>query len=107
MALIIMIISLVSVFALFGAASASHRRALAAQNAAHLASSILAELEQLPNPGAVPDIADQTHAAFEGYRYDVAFRQLNANEVEAVVTIRWKRSGRDESEVYRTILLRR
>lgn len=106
-ALLILIVSLVSVFALFGAASASHRRAVAAQNASQLAYTVLAELEQVPNPGALANMAGKTHASFDGYTYDVTFTQVGANEIEAVVTIHWKRGGKDESEVYRTILLKR
>jgi Tfp pilus assembly protein PilV len=106
-ALIILVVSLVSVFALFGAASAAHRRALAAQTASQLAYAVLAELEQLPNPAALPNVAGQTHPAFEGYTYDVALTQIAPNEIEAVVTVHWKRAGQDETEVYRTILLKR
>jgi Tfp pilus assembly protein PilV len=106
-ALLILVVSLVSVFALFGAASASHRRAVASQNSAQLAYSVLAELEQVPNPGSLPNMSGKTNPAFEGYTYDVAFKQVGLNEIEAVVTIHWKRGGKDESEVYTTILLKR
>lgn len=106
-ALLILIVSLVSVFALFGAASASHRRAVTSQNAAQLAYSVLAELEQVPNPGALTNMAGKTNPAFDGYTYDVTFTQVGVNEIEAVVTIRWKKAGKDESEIYRTILLKR
>lgn len=106
-ALIILILSLVSIFALFGAASASHRRAVASQNAAQLAYTILSELEQAPNPGSLASVAGATHPAFEGYTYDVAFTSVGANEVQAEVTVKWKRGGRDEAETYKTILLKR
>ncbi len=106
-ALLILIVSLVSVFALFGAASASHRRAVASQNAAQLAYSVLAELEQVPNPGTLANMAGKTNPAFDGYTYDVTFSQVGVNEIEAVVTIHWKKAGKDESEIYRTILLKR
>ncbi|KAF0242112.1 MAG: hypothetical protein FD180_4095 [Planctomycetota bacterium] len=106
-ALLILIVSLVSVFALFGAASASHRRAVASQNAAQLAYTVLAELEQIPNPGTLANMSGRTHAAFDGYTYDVAFRQIGTNEIEAVVSIHWKKAGKDETETYTTILLKR
>lgn len=105
--LVILVISLVSVFALFGAASASHRRAVSAQNAAQLAYTVLAELEQVPNPGALANMAALAHPAYEGYTYDVTFTQVGMNEIEAVVTIHWKKVGKDQSEIYRTILLKR
>jgi Tfp pilus assembly protein PilV len=106
-ALLILIVSLVSVFALFGAASASHRRAVAAQNASQLAYSILAELEQVPNPGALTNMTGKTNPSFEGYTYDVTFTLVAPNEIEAIVTIHWKKGGKEESEIYRTILLKR
>ena len=106
-ALLILIVSLVSVFALFGAASASHRRAVASQNSAQLAYTVLAELEQVPNPGALANMIGRTHVSFDGYTYDVVFKQVGTNEIEAVVTIRWKKAGKDQSEVYTTILLKR
>ena len=36
-----------------------------------------------------------------------AFKQVGTNEIEAVVTIHWKKAGKEESEVYTTILLKR
>ena len=106
-ALIILIVSLVSIFALFGAATSSHRRAVAAQNAAQLAWTVLSEIEQLPRPAMAPSVTGQTHPAFEGYTYDVLITPLSANEVQAEVVVHWKRAGRDETETYRTILLNR
>ncbi|MBI2922057.1 MAG: prepilin-type N-terminal cleavage/methylation domain-containing protein [Planctomycetes bacterium] len=105
--LMILILSLVSIFALFGAASASHRRAVASQNAAQLAWTVLAELEQFPRPAQLPNLAGQKHPAFDGYTYDVNFKRFGPNEIEAEVVVHWKRGGHDETETYRTILLDR
>jgi Tfp pilus assembly protein PilV len=105
--LLILIVALVSIFALFGAASASHRRAVSSQNAAQLAYVILAELEQVPNPQTLNAIADGTHPDFDGYTYDITFTPVGANEIQADVRIKWKRGGQDLGETFRTILLAR
>ena len=105
--LLILILSLVSIFALFGAASASHRRAIASQNSAQLAWTVLAELEQFPRPAQLPNLTGQKHPAFEGYTYDVILSRFGPNEIQAEVVVHWKRGGKDETDTYRTILLDR
>jgi len=115
-ALFVMLIGLSSVFALFAAATALHKRATDNSTAAILSDCIFSEVATQLTSGVQVEKIRKYNAAFpgyEGYKYDVELvaidmeEEQNANEFFIRLTIRWQKQGRERNQVFATIINRR
>ncbi len=109
-ALAILAVGMVSVFALFGAATITHRRGVDHTNVGLLALAALSEAkEALTGDGTPVDVADQKLPGFpDAYTYDIEYEPLGDDRLEykVVVTVKFQRGGEPHTEVFETVLLR-
>lgn len=109
-ALAILAVGLVSVFALFGAATMTHRRGVDHTNVGLLSLAALAEAkEALTGDGAPVDVTDQKVPGFpDGYSYDIEYEAIGDGRLEykVLITVKWQRAGDPRTEVFETVLLR-
>lgn len=120
-ALIILSIGLVSVFALFVAGAASHKKGVDQTTAGILAQKVLAELQEACTDDTLTALAgkdkrkrsialkDQVDPAFPAYKYDLALQALDARRDAYAVTlrVRWLERGTQEAAVFETVILRK
>lgn len=109
-ALGILAVGLVSVFALFGAATATHRRGVDHTTTSLLALAALAEAkEALQGDNSPADIEGKSVPGFpDGYTYDISFEPIGNAQIEykVTVTVKRQRGGEPQSEVFETVLVR-
>lgn len=109
-ALAILAVGLVSVFALFGAATMTHHRGVDHTTVGLLALSALAEAKEALSGDSPPaDVEGQKLPGFpDYYSYDIKYEPIGTGRLEykVVVTVKWQRGGDPKSEVFETILLR-
>ena len=110
-ALAIMIIGIASVFALFAAATALHKRAVDQTNAALIAQKILSELDCRLTAGADIKELQKTGVAlpeFPNYTYDLRLTPVDKtqNEFYVDLAVRWKTRGRVREQRFNTICIR-
>jgi Tfp pilus assembly protein PilV len=110
-ALAIMIIGIASVFALFAAATAIHKRAVDQTNAAIIAQKVLSELDRRLTTGVDVTELQKTGAAlpeFPNYTYDLRLAPLDKTQDEFYVDliVCWKTKGRARELKFSTICIR-
>jgi type II secretory pathway pseudopilin PulG len=107
-ALFIFIIGSTSVWALWSAATETHREALVEQNISMLAESLVAEVSgvYLRQGMALPAMQNVASQHFPGYQYDILGRDLGENAVLLTISIRYNRYGRPQQEILHTVLYR-
>jgi prepilin-type N-terminal cleavage/methylation domain-containing protein len=107
-ALMVLALGLVSVFALFGLATATHRRGVDAQTVADLAMTTFAEIETRFARDEPQDLSDQSHPLFSrGYLYGVQFIPLGGAGGQAYLvrlTITWQTRGKRHSETFERVM---
>jgi hypothetical protein len=107
----VLALGLVSVFALFGIATATHRRGVDAQVVADMAATVMAELEKQLEFEEPADLKDQTHPLFpSAYVYDAQYLPLSAvgeTAFLARLTIKWQSRGKGQTEVFEKVMFQR
>ena len=110
-ALSIMLIGIASVFALFAAATALHKRSVDQTNAALIAGMVFSDLDSKITTGI--DIAklQKTGASlleFPNYTYDLHLTPIDENGEELYIdlTVRWKTKGKIREQTFSTIRIR-
>lgn len=107
-ALAIFAVAVTSVMTLLLVATSSHKRAADNTRAAMLAESVVADLAgevRLGNPlRARKDVQVPEQP---GMRYDVAIVPVDDFAASVVVTVRWRREGRQREARFETVLLGR
>ncbi|MBI5366757.1 MAG: prepilin-type N-terminal cleavage/methylation domain-containing protein [Planctomycetes bacterium] len=110
-ALAVLALGTTGVFLLFNIGAQTHRRAIENARVAALADTLLTELNQGMSLGDPIDLRDATHPSFpDGFRYDatyVAVGPLDSRAYAVTVKIKWQRAGREASETFDTVMLRR
>lgn len=108
-ALMILAVGLVSVFALFGLAAATHSRGVDARTVADLAATVLAEIEKRFAEKEPKDLGEQKHPLFpQEYVYSVEFVPLGGagGRVYLVkLTITWQTRGKRHTEIFEKVML--
>lgn len=109
-ALGILAVGLVSVFALFGAATMTHRRGVDHTTVGLLSLAALSEAKgALAGDDPPADVTNAKLSGFpESYAYDIEYEPLDdaRQEYKVVVTVRWQRGGEPREEKFETVLLR-
>ena len=110
-ALMILAVGLVSVFALFAAAARSHKRAVDEERASMLAQKVIAEVRaKLTAPNPMPLAKDLSDPDFpDVYKYDVELVPLSKEKDTFILRVRvkWPVQGREESELFETMISRK
>ena len=123
-ALTVLMIGLVSIFSLFLAGTATHKKGVDQTTAGVFAQKVLAELQARFTDEYVKELAkktgsvrstkftvkDVTDPEFPGpYRYDLALAAFDnrRDTFAATLTVKWLEGGVQQSAVFETVLLRR
>lgn len=110
-ALMVLAIGTTGIFLLLSIGTQTHKRANDQAVVAAMAGTLLAELDQALALADPTDLKDATHPSFpEGFKYDATFVKVGpaaARAYAVTVRIKWQRAGREESETFETVLLRR
>lgn len=120
-ALMILMIGLVSVFSLFVAGAASHKRGVDQTTAGTFAQKVLTEVQAKFNDAYINrtaggrtknriDLKDQTDPAFPGlYKYDLTLQAFDARRdaYAATLKVKWLEGGTEQSAVFETVVLRK
>ncbi len=110
-ALMVLAVGLTCIFALFAAATRSHKRAVDSTRAALLARKVFAEKRALlynPDPPAsAQDLSDPDFPDL--YTYDIQLIPLSNDRDTFLMRVRvkWKVQGRDESEIFESMVSRK
>jgi hypothetical protein len=111
-ALGVLVIGVTSVFALFAAGGATHRKATSQNAAALISDSVFAHLRERFDIHA--ELDDLTVApgegklsGYPGFTYELKLEHIEGDEYLAVCTVSWKRAGVPVSTAFTTIVIRR
>ncbi len=107
-ALMVLAVGLVGVFALFGLATATHRRGVDAQTVADLATTVFAEIEREFAREEPQDFSNRKHPQFsQGFVYGAQFVQLGVAGGQTYLvrlTIGWQTRGKRHSETFERVM---
>ncbi len=110
-ALMVLAVGLTCVFALFAAATRSHKRAVDSARAALLARKVFAEKRALLyNPDPPTGVNDLSDPDFPDlYTYDIQLLPLSNDRDTFLMRVRvkWKVQGREESEIFESMVSRK
>ncbi len=111
--LAILVLAVATILPLFAVGTASHKRGIDQTNVSLIAPHILAKIQdKLYDPNPQP-ISNQTFEQLgRAYKYDATFAPLDSGDPYksafiVKVTVRWMEMGKEKSEKFETILLRR
>ncbi len=106
-ALAVLAIGLSGIFALFGVATTTHRRALNQSNVGLLAARARAEVQARFATGDTSSVKELSFPEFPGFTYDVETQSIPGPlpQFAVKVTVKWPFRGQPTTETFETVML--
>jgi uncharacterized protein (TIGR02598 family) len=113
LAMAILVLAVATILPLFAVGTTSHKRGMDQANVSWIAPHIAAKIQERLFDVNPADIAGATFSEMgTTYRYDATFEPLDPGDparsaFAVAITVKWKEAGKEKSEAFTTVLLRR